>query len=80
MHRPRSFRPCSELPGISWRLHMQNLAHVAMLTWPGGGGGAAAGGGARGAPPPPPPPPRTWPCEYGEVGQSLHPQSPGDAR
>ena len=35
MHRPRSFRPCSELPGISWRLHMQNLAHFAMLTWPG---------------------------------------------
>ena len=35
MHRPRSFRPCSELPGISWRLQMQNLAHFAMLTWPG---------------------------------------------
>ena len=42
MHRPRSFRPCSELPDISWRLHMQNLAHFAMLTWPG--------------PPPTPPP------------------------
>jgi hypothetical protein len=35
MHRPRSFRPCSELPGISWRLEMQNLAHFAILTWPG---------------------------------------------
>jgi hypothetical protein len=44
IHRPRSFRPCSELciPGISWRLQMQNLAHFAILTWPG--------------PPPPPPP------------------------
>jgi hypothetical protein len=34
IHRPRWFRPCSELPGISWRLGMQNLAHFAMLTWP----------------------------------------------
>jgi hypothetical protein len=34
MHRPRSSRPCSELPGISWRLRMQNLAHFAILTWP----------------------------------------------
>jgi hypothetical protein len=25
----------SELLGISWRLQMQNLAHFAMLTWPG---------------------------------------------
>jgi hypothetical protein len=41
MHRPRSSRPCSELPDISWRLGMQNLAHFAILTWPG--------------PPPPPP-------------------------
>ena len=41
MHRPRSSRPCSELPGISWRLRMQNLGHFAILTWPG--------------PPPPPP-------------------------
>jgi hypothetical protein len=32
MHRPRSFRPCSELPGLSWRLGMQNLAHFAILT------------------------------------------------
>jgi hypothetical protein len=32
IHRPRSFRPCSELPGISWRLRMQNLAHFAILT------------------------------------------------
>ena len=42
MHRPRSSRPCSELPGISWRFQMQNLAHFAILTWPG--------------PPPTPPP------------------------
>jgi hypothetical protein len=35
MHRPRSFRPCSELPGISWRLQMQNLARFAILTCPG---------------------------------------------
>jgi hypothetical protein len=43
MHRPRSFWPCSELPDLSWRLQMQNLAltHFAIPTWPG--------------PPPPPP-------------------------
>ena len=35
MHRPRSSRPCSELPGISWRFQMQNLVHFAILTWPG---------------------------------------------
>jgi hypothetical protein len=29
------FRSCSELPGISWRFQMQNLAHFAILTWPG---------------------------------------------
>jgi hypothetical protein len=35
MHSPpRSSRPCSGLPGISWRLQMQNLAHFAVLTWP----------------------------------------------
>jgi hypothetical protein len=32
IHRPRSSRPCSELPGLSWRLQMQNLAHFAILT------------------------------------------------
>jgi hypothetical protein len=34
MHRPRSSRPCSKLPGLSWRLRMQNVAHFAILTWP----------------------------------------------
>jgi hypothetical protein len=45
IHRPRSSRPCSELPGLSWRLGMKNLAHFAILTWP--------------APPPPPTPSRS---------------------
>jgi hypothetical protein len=35
MHGPSNARPCSELLGISWRLQMQNLAHFAILTWPG---------------------------------------------
>jgi hypothetical protein len=37
MHRPHSFRPCSELciPGISLRLRVRNVAHFAILTWPG---------------------------------------------
>jgi hypothetical protein len=32
MHGPSNARPCSELPGISWLLRMQNLAHFAILT------------------------------------------------
>jgi hypothetical protein len=31
IHRSRSFRPCSELHGLSWRLQMQNLAHFDIL-------------------------------------------------
>ena len=54
-----SFRPCSELPGISWRLQMQNLAHFAMLTWPG---------------PPPTPTPTPCPLKQHEAdhGGSNH--------
>jgi hypothetical protein len=48
MHRPSNARPCSELPGISWRLQMQNLAHFAILTRPG---------------PPPTPHPHPFPAQ-----------------
>jgi hypothetical protein len=51
MHRPCSGRSCSEIPGISWRVGMRAVAHLAILTWP--------------APPPPPPFPlkqhKCWP-------------------